>query len=72
MEYVALNPTQMHLLKIFAFDKSEARALEIQNVLTRYFQHQLNKEADKLLDEGILNQEILDQIMNEDLHKKDI
>ena len=69
MEYAALNPTQMHLLKIFAFDKSEDRALEIQNVLTQYFQHQLDKEADKLWAEGILNQEILDQIMNEDLHK---
>ena len=35
METATLNPTQMHLLKLFAFNNSEEYAREIQMVLTR-------------------------------------
>ena len=60
----------MHLLKLFSFDKSESRALEIKDVLMRYFQGRLDTEADRLWDEGILDQERLDQLRNKDLHAK--
>jgi hypothetical protein len=60
----------MHLLKLFAFNKSEEYAREIQTVLTRHFQSQLDAEADRLWDEGILNQQRLDEIRREDLHAK--
>lgn len=70
MEATALNPTQMHLLKLFAFNSSEDYAREIQMVLTRHFQSQLDAEADRLWDEGVLNQERLDALRHEDLHKK--
>lgn len=66
----ALNPTQIHLLKLFAFNNSEAYAREIQDVLTRHFQRQLDIEADRLWDLGILNQEKLDEIRHTDLHAK--
>jgi len=68
METTALNPTQMHLLKLFAFNNSEEYAREIQEVLTRHFQSRLDAEADRLWDEGILNQEKLDEIRKMDLH----
>ena len=70
MEATALNPTQMHLLKLFAFNNSEDYAREVQMVLTRHFQAQLDAEADRLWDEGVLNQEKLDAIRQEDLHAK--
>ena len=70
MEATILNPTQMHLLKLFSFDKSEDFAKEIQQVLTRYFQEKLDVETDRLWDKGILNQERLDEIRREDLHAK--
>jgi hypothetical protein len=70
MEATVLNPTQMHLLKMFSFNKSEDFAREIQDVLTRHFQAQLDAEADRLWDEGVLNQEKLDAIRHEDLHAK--
>ena len=63
-----LNPTQMHLLKLFAFNDSEEFAREVQMVLTRYFQQKLDEESDKLWDAGILNQEKLDEIRRTDLH----
>ncbi|MBR0180342.1 MAG: hypothetical protein IJQ04_01585 [Prevotella sp.] len=70
MEATVLNPTQMHLLKLFAFNNSEEYAREVQAVLTRHFQTLLDAEADRLWDEGILNQEKLDEIRQENLHSK--
>ena len=68
METATLNPTQMHLLKLFAFNNSEKYAREIQMVLTQHFQSRLDAEADRLWDEGILNQEKLDELRHKDLH----
>ena len=70
METTALNPTQLHLLKLFAYNNSEAFAREIQEVLMRHFQEELDREADRLWDEGILDQAKLDAIRTEDLHQK--
>ena len=60
----------MHLLKLFSFNNSEDYAREIQRVLTQHFQDRLDKESDRLWDEGILNQERLDEIRHMDLHSK--
>ena len=71
MEATVLTPTQQHLLKLFAFNKSEAYAREIQEVLTRYFQEKLDREVDRLWDAGILDQHRLDEIRKEDLHQSE-
>lgn len=71
MNATQITPTQMHLLKLFAFDKSENRALEIKNVLMRYFQGRMDEEADRLWDEGVLDQARLDQLRHKDLHAKE-
>ena len=68
MDTAVLNPTQMHLLKLFAFNNSEDYAREIQMVLMRYFQQKLDEESDRLWEEGVLNQEKLDDIRHFDLH----
>ena len=70
METTALNPTQIHLLKMFAFNGSEEYAREVQEVLTRHFLDRLDAEADRLWDEGILDQQKLDEIRQMDLHAK--
>lgn len=70
MQAAILNPTQQHLLKLFSFNNSETYAREIQTVLTQHFQARLDAEADKLWDEGVLNQERLDTLRYEDLHSK--
>lgn len=62
MENSSLNPTQLHLLKMFSFNNSEEYAREIQEVLTKHFQKRLDAEADRLWDEGILDQKRLDEI----------
>ena len=58
MQATTLNPTQLHLLKLFSFNNSEEYALEVQDVLTKHFQEKLDAESDRLWDEGILNQEV--------------
>ena len=68
MDTAVLNPTQMHLLKLFAFNNSEDFAREIQMVLMRYFQQKLDEESDRLWEEGVLNQEKLDEIRHLDIH----
>ena len=65
-----LTPAQLHLLKLFSIDVSDEFVQEIQEVLTRHFKAKLDKEIDRLWDEGILSDEILDKIAQEDLHAK--
>ena len=65
-----LNPTQMHLLKLFSFNNSEEFALEIKKVLTQHFQEKLDAESDRLWNAGILNQERLDALRHEDFHAR--
>ena len=70
MQTTTLNPTQMHLLKLFSFNSSEDYAREVQTVLTHHFQQLLDQESDRLWEEGILNQKKLNEIRTEDLHVK--
>lgn len=70
MDTAVLNPTQMHLLKLFAFNNSEDYAREIQMVLMRYFQQKLDEESDRLWESGVLDQERLDEIRHMHLHAK--
>lgn len=70
MEAAVLNPTQMHLLKLFAFNNSEDFAREIQMVLTQYFQQKLDEESDRLWESDVLDQDRLNEIRHMDLHAK--
>ena len=65
-----LTPTQMHLLNLFAFDNSDEFANEVRTVLTNHFQAKLEKEVDRLWEEGVFSDEILDKWMEEDFHAK--
>ena len=60
----------LHLLKLFSHNDSEEYALEIQDVLTQHFQKKLDEEADKLWDEGILDDKRLEELRHEDFHVK--
>ena len=70
MQTTALNPTQMHLLKLFSFNNSEDYAREIQQVLTRHFQERLDAESDRLWNAGILSNERLEALRHKDFHTK--
>lgn len=65
-----LTPTQLNLLKIFAYDDSEETAREIQQVVFQHLQKRMDEELDRLWDEGILDQKRLDELRK--MHIRDI
>lgn len=67
METTIFNPVQQHLLKLFAFDGSEEKLLEVKEVLTGYFSQKLDKRLNELWDSGVLNQEKLDELRTKHL-----
>ncbi len=74
MAATVLNPVQQHLLRMFAFDGSEERLMEVKEVLTKYFSQKLDDRLNELWDSGILNQEKLDELRKIDVRtllKKD-
>ena len=64
-----LNPTQIHLLRMFSADNTEKGLQELKEVLFKYYYEKMNKSLDELWNSGVLNQERLDKIANMDLHK---
>lgn len=60
---------QKELLKMFNFDHSDELVLELKKVWGDYLQKKIDKELDRLWDEGILNQEKLDELRKQDLHQ---
>ncbi|MCF0198201.1 MAG: hypothetical protein HUK02_02610 [Bacteroidaceae bacterium] len=66
----ALNPVQLHLLRMFAYEKDEERLLQVQQVLTAYFRKELDAKMDALWDAGILDQKKLDELRG--MHIRDI
>ena len=74
MAATVLNSIQQHLLKMFAFDGSEDRLMEVKEVLTKYFSQKLDDRLNELWESGILNQEKLDELRKIDVRtllKKD-
>ena len=54
MAATVLNPVQQHLLKMFAFDGSEERLMEVKEVLTSIFSQKLDDRLNELWDSGIV------------------
>ena len=52
MAVAALNPTQLHLLKMFSYARTESALSDLKDALTQYFADKVDEEMDKLWDEG--------------------
>ena len=48
-----LNPVQLYLLKMFSYAKDERVLEEIRKSLTAYFAQRVERDMDKLWDEGL-------------------
>ena len=62
------NPLQVHLLQMFALDKTERGLKELKDVLYQHYSQQMNHRLNLLWDNGSLNQQRLDEIDKMDLH----
>ncbi len=69
-ENQGLTPIQLHLLKVFRYDRDEKHMEEIRDLLLDYYSKKLDELSEKLWDEGVLNQEKLDQYRK--MHIRDI
>ena len=69
MEATVFNPLQIHLLQMFALDKSQNGLKELKDVLYRHYSAKMEDRLDTLWQSGKLNQERLDEINEMDLHK---
>ena len=62
-----LNPTQLHILNMFNYCHSEESMNELKDVLADFYAKQVQKEADRLWNEGTLNAESIERILDEHL-----
>lgn len=62
METTVFNPTQQHLLTMFAFDNSEERLKEVKDLLCQHFQKKMDERLNELWDTGVLDQKKLDEL----------
>ena len=54
-----LNATQLHLLKMFSFTKTEQTLQELKKLLRDFYIQQVEKEVDKYqIDDQILNEHL--------------
>lgn len=64
-----LTPLQINFLKLFSVDKSDEFVMELKKVYDDFLQKKIDDELDRLWEEGIINQEKLDQWRYEDVHE---
>ena len=63
------NPLQIHLLQMFALDKSQRGLDELKDVLYRHYSARMEERLDTLWQAGKLDQKRLDEINQMDLHQ---
>ena len=60
-----ITPIQLHLLEMFNYCKSEQMMSDLKDVLADFYAKQVQQEADRLWNNGTLNAEAIDHILNE-------
>lgn len=69
METTRFNQTQIHLLRMFELESTEASLKELKDVLYRHYSKRMEECLDNLWDSGKLDQQRLDEINEMDLHQ---
>lgn len=67
MKSEPLNSVQLYLLKMFSYAKDERALEEIRKSLTAYFAQRVERDMDKLWDEGLWDQDKNEAILKEHL-----
>lgn len=63
----SLNSTQLHLLKMFSYATEKRQLDDLKTALTSYFAANIDKEMDKLWDDGKWDDEKNEEILKEHL-----
>lgn len=57
----ALTPQQMQVLEMISRVKTEEELADIRQLIANYFSQKLERQMDQLWDEGVVNDEVIDQ-----------
>ena len=68
VQSTVFNPAQLYLLKLFSEIKTDEELMDIKNLVGNYYAQKMNDHLNKLWDEGILDQQRLDEINQMDIH----
>ena len=66
----SLNEAQMSVLRMLGQMKTVEEVEELHKLILAYYDYKIQKEMDKLWDEGKWSQEIIDNLLKEDVHAK--
>ena len=69
MKTTVFTPSQVHLLRMFALDKSQKGLDELKSVLFKYYSNKMDKKLKEMWISGELDQKKLDELNTLDLHK---
>ena len=69
MQTTVFTPTQIHLLQMFQYMKTEEELIELKNLMFHYYSQKMDKRLNELWDDGILDQKRLNEINEMDLHQ---
>ena len=64
MEATILNPSQLHLLRMFSYNKDEESLRELKEVLFNYYCQKVDEEGKRIWEEKNLNNEIMNEWLN--------
>lgn len=63
-----LNPIQLHLLKMFAFNKQVENLTELKALLVEFYRQKVDEESDKIWDEKELTNDKMEELLRS--HKR--
>ena len=64
MEATVLNPTQLHLLKMFSYNRDEESLYEMKEVLFNYYCQKVSEEGKRVWEEKNMSNEMMHELLN--------
>ncbi|MDR0940961.1 MAG: hypothetical protein LBM68_01905 [Bacteroidales bacterium] len=64
METTIFNPTQLHLLQLFTYNKDEESLSELKDVLFNYYCKKINEEGKRIWKEKNMSNETMYDLLN--------
>lgn len=65
MSISSINPIQLHLLEMFNYCKSDKMLADLKDCLAEFYAKQVQEEADRLWDQGVLDGDAIERILQE-------
>ena len=59
-----MNPIQLHLLRMFSYNKDEVSLNELKEVLFNYYCQKMNEEGKRIWQEQNMNNEMIHNLLN--------